>query len=405
MSMLVILVLFAIFTSVMPCGPGRGIGGQRRFRKPTPLVFKQHVPNVSENTINASGLQEEKITRNDEKFKDLETNYNEDIIFKDDEGTGADRVMTQRCKEKLDTLAISVMNQWPGVRLRVIEGWDEDDAHGFESLHYEGRAVDVTTSDRDRSKNGMLARLAVEAGFDWVYYESRAHVHCSVKSDSSQQAHQTGCFTGDSTVQLAKGETRLLSELRIGDHVLSMDSDGQLKYSEVYMFLDRDEQQRREFIRFETDDGYAITATPSHLIYTWQTNVNPVAANNINTADFRFAELIQVGDFVLANINGTLEPRRIKKITQELHRGVYAPLTYDGTIVVNSIAASCYALVEKHSLAHVSFMPMRSLHRIEEMLGFTNDIDTELPRGIHWYASALNTLKDIVLPSKWFYHS
>lgn len=226
-------------------------------------------------------------------------------------------------------------------------------------------------------------------------------------ADSSQAAHQTGCFTGDSTVQIATGETRLLSELRIGDQVLSMDNNGQLKFSEVYMFLDRDEKQKREFIRLETEDGQTITATPSHLIYTWQTNdAHHTNTVTTDTANFRFAELIRVGDFVLVNVNGTLEPRRVTNIKNELHRGVYAPLTYDGTIVVNSIAASCYALVEKHSMAHWSFMPMRSVRRIEEMLGITNnDIDTQIPQGIHWYASTLNTLKDTILPSKWFYHS
>lgn len=100
----VLVYLVLIVHTVQACGPGRGIGGPRRSRKLTPLVFKQHVPNVSENTLGASGLVEGKISREDAKFEELVPNYSKDIIFKDEEGTGADRLMTQVIEFFLTTI-------------------------------------------------------------------------------------------------------------------------------------------------------------------------------------------------------------------------------------------------------------------------------------------------------------
>ncbi|KAM4560440.1 indian hedgehog B protein-like [Odontesthes bonariensis] len=370
------------------CGPGRGYGKRRSARKLAPLAYKQFSPNVAEKTLGASGRYEGKITRNSERFKELTPNYNPDIIFKDEENTGADRMMTQRCKDKLNSLAISVMNLWPNVRLRVTEGWDEDGHHSEESLHYEGRAVDITTSDRDRNKYAMLARLAVEAGFDWVYYESKAHIHCSVKSDHSVAAKSGGCFPGNASVTLEGGAQRSISALRPGERVLASagsDGGGRLVFSEVLTFLDRDPTTRRLFYTLQTEAGARLSLTAAHLVFVSEGNCSEGAEPAPGALRTVYASRAEPGQCLLVSEGAVGRLSRISRVGVHVRRGAFAPLTRRGTLVVDGVVASCYAVVEQHWLAHWAFAPLRLAHSWTGNTGNTGGHG----RGMHWYSRLL----------------
>ncbi|KAK5877770.1 hypothetical protein CesoFtcFv8_025245 [Champsocephalus esox] len=391
---LVGLICLSLASSGMGCGPGRGYGRRRHPKKLTPLAYKQFIPNVAEKTLGASGRYEGKITRNSERFKELTPNYNTDIIFKDEENTGADRLMTQRCKDKLNSLAISVMNQWPGVKLRVTEGWDEDGHHFEESLHYEGRAVDITTSDRDKSKYGTLSRLAVEAGFDWVYYESKAHIHCSVKAENSVAAKSGGCFPGSSTVTLQDGTQKPVKLLQSGDRVLAADAHGNPMYTDFIMFIDRDSTTRRLFYVIETEAGEKITLTAAHLLFVGQNNTD-----NTEEMSAVFASQVQTGQtvFVFDAERRRLEPACVKRIFTHEYEGSFAPVTVQGTVVVDQVLASCYAVIQDHDLAHWALAPVRFFYWVNSLL-YQRPTGAQ-PDGVHWYSKILFQLGTWLLDS------
>ncbi|KYO19802.1 hypothetical protein Y1Q_0020706 [Alligator mississippiensis] len=285
------------------------------------------------------------------------------------------------------------MNQWPGVKLRVTEGWDEDGHHSEESLHYEGRAVDITTSDRDRNKYGMLARLAVEAGFDWVYYESKAHIHCSVKSEHSAAAKTGGCFPAEALATLEDGARTPVRALRPGQRVLAMDTRGQATYSEVVAFLDKAAAAQPVFHVLETwDPPRRLALTPSHLLF--------VADNaTVPASHFRatFASRVRLGQYVLvAGLGQGLQPARVETVSVRTDVGAYAPLTRHGTLVVDGIVASCFALVEEQALAQLAFWPLRLYHGL---VGASYG----QPEGLHWYSGLLYHLGRLLLPPESFH--
>lgn len=143
------------------------------------LRLHERVPDRGESQV--VGPIAGRIERGSVEFAKLVRCSGADIVFKDEEGTGADRMMTPKLRMRLEHLAHMVDKEWPDVRLRVTEAWDERREHGDRSLHYEGRAADITTSDSDPDKLGRLAALACDAGFDWVLYEDTTHIHVSVQ--------------------------------------------------------------------------------------------------------------------------------------------------------------------------------------------------------------------------------
>lgn len=187
-------------------------------------------------------------------------------------------------------------------------------------------------------------------------------------------------------VNLISGQRKPLSELQLGDEILTTDEKGHLTSTEVLLFLHKDLDKPATFIVIEVE-GHpdSLQLTPHHLIFA----TRDVLAGFLPIYAYR----VQVGDFVQIFVNGTqLLPSKVVNVSIQEETGVYAPLTAHGTLLVNGILTSCYANIEWHEMAHRSFSPLRLLYSmfsfLPELIG--ND-------GIHWYCHFLCVLAKRVL--------
>lgn len=233
-----------------------------------------------------------------------------------------------------------------------------------------------------------------------------------------------GCFPGGSLVETENGGRKRLDEVRLGERIAALDPrTGDVVYSEVIAFLDRSPSERRQFVRLTTASGRALTLTPAHL----------VPAEGRGTV---FAARVRAGDRILVSDDerpGDAGDRQARTQRQKnarslrwdyvtetklvLEKGVYAPLTAAGTLLVDDVVASCYAVVDSQSVAHYAFLPLRIWNSVTSFL--TRRLDdgdlattfaesrrrtaSTVQQGVHWYASMLYSLSSYVLPSKMIY--
>lgn len=176
---LILLLALGLFGCDALRGLDQADGDSLVKRSRTELLLGERIPNDAEARV--VGSADEPIARRSSAFKTLVDCEDCPFIFKNEEKNESDRMMTPRLRRDLLQLSKLVAQTWPKLQLRVTEAWDDRREHGPGSVHYEGRAADITTSDQDPGKLGTLAALAVRAGFDWVFYENAAHVHVSVK--------------------------------------------------------------------------------------------------------------------------------------------------------------------------------------------------------------------------------
>lgn len=210
-------------------------------------------------------------------------------------------------------------------------------------------------------------------------------------------AKSGGCFPGDALVKLEGGGQTSLSELRPGDRVLAWTGDGdggggELVYSEVLTFLDRDPASMKLYYALSTASGAELRLTAAHLVFVTEWNCSEGAEpargalRAVYAADARPGQCALVSD----GVGGRLS--RVTRVALREARGALAPLTGQGTVVVDGVVASCYAVVDRHALAHLAFSPLRLMHRWTGAAGHHGD-------GIHWYARFLRWLGGKLLDS------
>jgi len=162
-----------------------------------------------------------------------------------------------------------------------------------------------------------------------------------------------------------------VSDVREGDLLKAYDVEEKREiFSRFTTYAHADASMYGKYLQVLTSGQKTIKLSEMHFI-----------AREVNeNVEFVHANKITVGDIVLTS-NGQKET--VLSVEESVERGAYAPLTEQGTVIVNGIVASCYANYQSHEMAHLVHPTVTSFTQfVNSYLGYKDTTDMARQLGL-----------------------
>lgn len=138
------------------------------------------------------------------------------------------------------------------------------------------------------------------------------------------------CFPANAKVYAPGGKKLSMSDLCIGDKVLTVNSSRVLDYEEIVFLSHADHSAMSDHMVITTDSQQTIRLSPLHLLHVGE------------VGSLKPACKVQIGDILLVYDSCTIIKSKVISITQKVESGLFCPHTRSGSIIVDDILASCY---------------------------------------------------------------
>ncbi|KAI3385912.1 hypothetical protein SNEBB_005781 [Seison nebaliae] len=167
--------------------------------------------------------------------------------------------------------------------------------------------------------------------------------YCEIVNDKMKS-----CFPNTSYATLANGSSESIDRLKFGEDVLYLNEENKVATTKFIGYLHYDVENRFKYLNISfrlTNQIHlkTIIISPKHLL----------KINGIYTQ----ADTIKLNDTILYTESQDISNGIIVGIEEIDLSSAFAPLTTSGSILINNIQVSNYAMVNSHNLAHQVMEP------------------------------------------------